>query len=146
MTDPTTTDPAPGADGEPPPGQSGIDRRYQAFARRFDRAPGGRLLLKVVVFVLGLLFILGGLALVVLPGPLTIPPILVGVYLWSLEFGWAQRLRARAEQSARDAWESAKAHPVRASLITGAGLVAAAVAVWAVLHYDLVTRAKDALG
>jgi hypothetical protein len=146
MTDPTTTDPATGPDGDPPPAQSGIDRRYQAFAGRFDRAPGGRLLLKVVVFVLGLLFILGGLALVVLPGPLTIPPILVGVYLWSLEFGWAQRLRARAEQSARDAWESAKAHPVRASLITGAGLVAAAVAVWAVLHYDLVTRAKDALG
>jgi drug/metabolite transporter (DMT)-like permease len=100
----------------------------------------------VVVFVLGLLFILGGLALVVLPGPLTIPPILVGVYLWSLEFGWAQRLRSRAEQSARDAWEAATAHPARASLITGAGLVLAAVAVWAVLHFDLVRRVKDALG
>ena len=146
MADRATTDPARPPREEPAAGQNGIDRRYQAFARRFDKAPGGRALLKVVVFVLGLLFILGGIALVVLPGPLTIPPILIGVYLWSLEFGWAQRLRARAEQSAQDAWESAKQHPVRASLITGGGLVVAAVAVWAVLHYDLIARAKDAVG
>lgn len=146
MADPVTRDPARSGEDDPAQDQSAIDRRYQAFARRFDKAPGGRALLKVVVFVLGLLFILGGIALVVLPGPLTIPPILVGVYLWSLEFAWAQRLRARAEQSASDAWDAAKAHPVRASLITGGGIVLAAVLVWAVLHYDLVTRAKDAVG
>ena len=48
---------------------------------------------RVVVFLAGLLLILAGLVLVVLPGPLTIPPILLGVWLWSLEFdspgtGW----------------------------------------------------------
>ncbi len=146
MADRATSDPVTASDDDWAPAESRIDRRYQSLAKRFDRAPGGRLLLKVVVFVLGLLFILGGIALIVLPGPLTIPPIFVGVYLWSLEFGWAQRLRRRAEQSAKDAWEASRAHPVRASAITLSGLVAAAVVVWAVLHYDLLTRAKDAVG
>ena len=38
------------------------------------------------IFVLGLLFILGGLALAVLPGPLTIPLVLLGLWVWSWEF------------------------------------------------------------
>jgi hypothetical protein len=51
----------------------------------------------------GLLFILLGLALAALPGPLTIPPILVGLYIWSTEFAWAGRLLERAKRSAREA-------------------------------------------
>ena len=46
---------------------------------------------RVVVFVVGLLLILLGLVLIVLPGPLTIPPILLGVWLWSREFEFARR-------------------------------------------------------
>ncbi len=145
-TGPATSDPATGSDDDWSPQENRVDRRYRALAERFEKAPGGRLLLKVIVFVLGLLCILGGIALVVLPGPLTIPPVFVGVYLWSLEFTWAQRLRKRAERSAKDAWEASKAHPVRAGAITASGLVVAAVAVWAVVHDDLVTRARDALG
>ena len=45
---------------------------------------------RVVLFVAGLLLILLGLALIVLPGPLTIPPILLGLWLWSLEFEFAR--------------------------------------------------------
>src|SRR6478736_210418 len=46
---------------------------------------------RVVLFVAGLLLILLGLALIVLPGPLTIPPVLMGVWLWSLEFEFARQ-------------------------------------------------------
>ena len=97
----------------------------------------------MLVFLVGLVFVGGGAALVVLPGPLTIPPVLVGVYVWSLEFGWARRLRGRVSASARTAWEHSKAHPVRAGSITVLGLVGAGVAIWAVSAYDLVARAKD---
>lgn len=128
-----------------PEQDTALDRRYRRVAERAAAAPGGRLGLKVVVFVVGLLFVLGGLALAVLPGPLTIPPVLAGVYVWSLEFTWARRLRVRVSRSAREAWAQAKQHPVRAALITGAGLVAAAVVVWAVGHYSLVDRAQDLL-
>ena len=49
-----------------------------------------RTLRRIVVFVAGLLLILLGLVLIVLPGPLTIPPILLGVWLWSREFEFAR--------------------------------------------------------
>ena len=45
-----------------------------------------RTLRRVAVFVAGLLLIIIGLVLIVLPGPLTIPPILLGIWLWSREF------------------------------------------------------------
>lgn len=120
-----------------------LDRRYARFAQRAEKAPGGRAGLKVVVFLVGLLFVAGGLALAILPGPLTIPPVLVGVYVWSLEFDWARSLRVRAVRSAREAWGHAQEHPVRATLLTVAGLVGAAVAIWAVVHFQLVDRALD---
>jgi hypothetical protein len=43
------------------------------------------------VFLAGLLCIAAGVALSVLPGPLTIPPVLLGLWIWSTEFDWAQR-------------------------------------------------------
>ncbi len=110
------------------------------------RTPGGTLAVKVVVFVAGLLFILLGLALAALPGPLTIPPILVGLYIWSTEFAWAERLLARAKRSAREAWENAKRRPVFTGLVTVSGLVALGTGVYLVGKYDLVQRAKDAIG
>ena len=142
--DPRTT---PGASaGDAAQQDTALDRRYRGFAERASKAPGGRAALKAGVFVVGLLFVLGGLALAVLPGPLTIPPVLVGVYVWSLEFAWARRLRVRVTRSAKETWENAGRHPVQASLITVAGLVAAGVAIWAVTHYDLVSRARDLVG
>ena len=78
---------------------------------------------RVVVFLTGLAFILLGVALVVLPGPLTIPPILLGLWIWSTEFEAAQRLVDKFQAQAREAWEDIKRHPVRAGLITGAGVI-----------------------
>ena len=105
-----------------------------------------RLLRKIAVFVAGLVCILGGLALAVLPGPLTIPPVLLGLYLWSTEFAFAERFFDKIKAQADDAWEAAKRKPVRTSIITGAGLIAAGVAIWAVAHYHLIAKAKDAVG
>ena len=110
------------------------------------RTPGGAAAVKAIVFVVGLLFILLGLALAALPGPLTIPPILVGLYVWSTEFGWAERLLDRAKRSAREAWENAKRRPVVTGLVTVSGLVAVGVGIYLVGRYDLLERVKDAVG
>lgn len=76
---------------------------------------------KAVVFFTGLFFIVLGLALAVLPGPLTIPPVLLGLWIWSTEFEPAQRLLDRFQEKAKQGWEDVKEHPIRAGLITVVG-------------------------
>ena len=117
-----------------------------AWKTALRRTPGGSSAVKAIVFVAGLLFILLGLALAALPGPLTIPPILVGLYIWSTEFAWADRLLERAKRSARETWENAKRRPVITGLVTVSGLIAFGVGVWLVGKYDLVARAKELVG
>jgi drug/metabolite transporter (DMT)-like permease len=101
---------------------------------------------RIGLFVAGLVCILAGLALAVLPGPLTIPPVLLGLYLWSLEFEFAARFFDRMKEKGDAAWEQAKCKPVISALVTGGGLVAAGAVMWAVVTYDLVDKAKDAVG
>lgn len=113
---------------------------------RMRRTRGGALALKAGVLVLGALFIALGLAAAVLPGPLTIPPMLLGLYILASEFEWADRLLQRAKKSAQEAWVKAKRRPVLSAVTTVGGLVLAGVVIWAVGHYDLVARAKDAVG
>lgn len=113
---------------------------------RLRRTPGGRQFLRVFVFLAGLLFILLGVALVALPGPLTIPPILLGLYIWATEFPWADRLLQRAKKSAREALDQAKRKPLTTGLITGSGLVALGVGLYLVSRYDLVSRAQEFVG
>jgi hypothetical protein len=117
-----------------------------AWKTALRRTPGGALAVKAIVFTVGLLFILVGLALAALPGPLTIPPILVGLYVWSTEFAWADRLLERAKRSAQEAWANAKRRPVITGLVTVSGLVAFGVGVYLVGRYDLVDRAKALVG
>ncbi len=121
-------------------------RQGSGWRASLRRKPGGALALKIGSLVLGGLFILIGAVLVVLPGPLTIPPILVGLLIISSEFEWADRLVDRAKDAAQQAWEQAKAKPVRSGVITGGGLVMAGVLVWAAIHWDLVAKAKDVVG
>jgi hypothetical protein len=82
----------------------------------------------------------------VLPGPLTIPPVLLGLWIWSREFEFAHRFLEKFKQEGEEAWEAAKRKPVMTTLVTTAGLVGAAVAIWAVLRYDLVGKATEAVG
>jgi hypothetical protein len=118
-------------------------RNWKAAVRR---TPGGASAVKAIVFVGGLLFILLGLALAALPGPLTIPPILVGLYIWSTEFAWAERLLERARRSAQDAWDNARRKPVLTGLVTLSGLVAFGIGLWLVARYDLLDRARELTG
>jgi uncharacterized membrane protein YbaN (DUF454 family) len=105
-----------------------------------------RTLRRFALFVAGLLLIITGLVLVVLPGPLTIPPILLGLWLWSLEFEFARRWLQPVRERGAAAWEQARKKPVHTSVITLLGLVAAAVLIWGALRYDLIAQGRDAIG
>jgi len=113
---------------------------------RTRRKPGIGTAYRVGVFLVGLAFIALGVALAVLPGPLTIPPVLIGLYVWSTEFSWARRFLDSFKAKGKDAWRHAKLHPVSSSIITIGGLVLAGAAIWAVSHWHLVERAKQAVG
>ncbi len=112
---------------------------------RLRTNPALRTPYRVGVFLAGLLFIVLGIALMALPGPLTIPPVLFGLWIWSKEFAWAKRLFDSFKVRANEAWAHAKAKPVSSAAITIAGLLAAGAAFWAVQHYELIDRAKNAV-
>ena len=126
--------------GQPRPVKPG------SLRERMHGNPGLLLAWRIGVFVLGLLFVALGIALTALPGPLTIPPVLVGLWIWSSEFQWAARLFATFKRKAQEAWRHARQHPVSSAAVTVGGLAAAGVAFWAVGHYRLVDQAKVALG
>jgi hypothetical protein len=126
--------------GKPAPAPRG------GWRDRTRRKPGIGQAYRVGVFVLGLAFIILGFGLVVLPGPLTIPPILVGLYIWSTEFSWAHRFFESAKAKGREAWRQAQRRPVSSAVVTVGGLVLAGVVIWAVTHFDLIAKAKDAVG
>ena len=117
-----------------------------SFRHRMRSKPGVRQVWRFGVFLVGLLCIAAGGALVVLPGPLTIPPIVLGLWIWSTEFEWAHRLFANAQRKGKDAWQHAKRHPVTSSLVTVGGLLAAGAVVWTVSHYNLVEHALGYVG
>jgi uncharacterized membrane protein YbaN (DUF454 family) len=105
-----------------------------------------RTLRRVVVFVAGLLLIITGLVLIVLPGPLTIPPVVLGVWVWSREFEFARRWLRPVQRRGTAAWEQAKARPFHTGAVTLVGLAGAAVLVWAVLTHDLISRGRELAG
>ena len=113
---------------------------------RIRSKPGLAQVWRVLVFVAGLLLVVLGVALAVLPGPLTIPPVLLGLWVWSTEFHWARRFFLSFKQKARDAWAHARRHPVSSSVITVGGLALAGVAFWLVGHFRLVDRAQELVG
>jgi len=125
--------------GKPRPVEPG------SWRDRVRRNPGLATTYRVAVFLAGLLFVLLGLALTVLPGPLTIPPVLIGLWVWSTEFEWARRFFVTFRRKARETWAHARQHPVSSAAVTIGGLVAAGVAFWAVGHYHLVDRAVAAV-
>ena len=117
-----------------------------SWRTRVRSKPGLRELYRVGVFLAGLLFVALGVALAALPGPLTIPPVLFGLWIWSTEFRWAQKLFQSFRRKGEAAWAHAKAHPVSSAAITIGGIAAAIAAFWAVQHFDLIAKARDAVG
>ena len=47
---------------------------------------------KTIVFVIGSTLILTGMLLVVLPGPFTLPLVILGLIVLAIEFAWAEIL------------------------------------------------------
>lgn len=123
-----------------------IDTPRGSRRERVRSKPGLGHAYRVGVFVAGLLFIVLGFGLAVLPGPLTIPPVLIGLWIWSTEFRFAQRLFDSFKRTAREAWQHAKAHRVSSTAITVCGLVAAGIAAWAISHFELVAKGQEAIG
>lgn len=112
---------------------------------KIRRRPGLAQAWRLVIFTLGLLFIALGFALVVLPGPLTIPPMLIGLWIWSSEFTWARRFFLTFGAKAEATWRHAKRHPRSSTLITVGGLLVAGGVFWAVRHYHLVELVRTRL-
>lgn len=55
---------------------------------------------QVIAFVIGSTLVLIGLALIVLPGPFTMPFIIAGLVVLALEFAWAESLLIKAKHHA----------------------------------------------
>ncbi len=123
-----------------------VDVPRGSWRERVRSKPGVGQAYRVGVFVVGLLFIVLGFALAVLPGPLTIPPVLIGLWIWSTEFRFAQRFFASFKRKAHEAWQHAKLHPVSSTAITVGGLAAAGAAAWAISHFELIAKGQRALG
>jgi hypothetical protein len=126
--------------GDPAPVPAG------GWRDRVRSKPGLGQLYRVGVFLAGLVCIAFGLVLSIFPGPLTIPPVLLGLWIWSTEFRWARRMFEAFQRKARDAWAHAKEHPVSSAIITVGGLAAAGGVIWAVQRFDLVGRARELVG
>ena len=77
---------------------------------------------------------------------MTVPPILLGLWIWSTEFACAERFFDIFKDKARDAWGHAKRHRVSSATVTIGGLLLAGLAFWAVGRFELVAKAKDAIG
>jgi hypothetical protein len=129
-----------------PPTVGALRAGPTGWRARLRRTPGGALLLKTSVFLVGLTFVVLGCVLIVAPGPLTIPPILLGLWIWSTEFAWADRQLDRAKASARVAWQDAQRRPIVSAVVTGGGLVGLGVGLWLVTRHDLVARVREVVG
>ena len=92
---------------------------------------------RIAFGILGMLILLGGVVMLVTPGPafVLIP---IGLAMLSLEFVWAERLLERSLEQAQIAQEKA-AQTTRTQRILGviAGLLALAACVLAILWWDI---------
>jgi Putative transmembrane protein (PGPGW) len=57
-----------------------------------------RPLRQVIVLVIGFTLIFTGLLLIVLPGPFTLPLVLLGLFVLALEFVWAETILIRVRR------------------------------------------------
>lgn len=57
---------------------------------------------RIVVSIVGGALVAGGLVLIPLPGPFTIPLLFLGLTVFSWEFHWAKRLLVRARAKVKE--------------------------------------------
>jgi uncharacterized protein (TIGR02611 family) len=104
---------------------------------RFHATPGGRLIFRILVGLLGLVLVTVGLLLVPLPGPGWLI-VFAGVAVWAVEFVWARRLLhfARVQLQRWNAWMRRQHWLVRVPLLLALFAVIA-TAVWLSLKHGL---------
>jgi hypothetical protein len=56
---------------------------------------------QVIAFTIGSTLVLAGIALIVLPGPFTMPLVIAGLIVLALEFAWAESLLIKAKHHAK---------------------------------------------
>jgi uncharacterized protein (TIGR02611 family) len=116
----------------PPDVQPSQQGRIRGLHRRLHAHPVLAMTTKVVVTALGVLVLVGGLVMIVTPGP-GIVGIVLGLAILATEYAWADRWLQTARRKARDAKERAGAMDPsvrRQRLVVGAlvlGFVAFAV-------------------
>jgi uncharacterized protein (TIGR02611 family) len=105
------------------------DRLRERRARHQQR----HVTVRMLVALGGFVALLGGLVLLVLPGP-GIPLVIVGLGLLALEFRWAETALAHALAYAKRVRPRKRWHRVAGSIgaITAAAVAAAGFAVWGV--------------
>lgn len=100
---------------EPPKMVAKLRRRRDAYVAR-------GVVYKATWVTAGLIVLLAGLAMIVLPGPaLVVIP--VGLAMLSLQFAWAERLLERALERAAGAGEAAKGLSRRQKLLGAVAIV-----------------------
>jgi uncharacterized protein (TIGR02611 family) len=89
---------------------------------RVRRLPGGVLIWKIGIALIGGLVVLGGVVLIPLPGP-GWGIVFLGLAVWATEFHWAQRLLQHARRFVRRWTDWAREQPLIVRLFLGiAGL------------------------
>jgi uncharacterized protein (TIGR02611 family) len=115
---------------------SSDDQDDWAWRRRIRANPAWRSIYRGVVFTVGLVLVLGGFALVPLPGPGWFIVIL-GIAIWASEFEPAARLLDFVKARVRlwDRWIKQQAWWVKA-LVALATAVVVAAALWVVMWFS----------
>ncbi len=111
----------------------GDDDADWAWRRRIRANPVTRRAYRGLVLIVGLVLVLGGLALVPLPGPGWLIVIL-GIAIWASEFEGAARLRDFVKENVRawDSWMRRQAWPVQLA-VGVATTVLVLVVIWLTL-------------
>ena len=76
-----------------PDGLQKVKNMKSKFFRTWKLLPSA--LRKTIVLLIGSTLILTGLLLIVLPGPFTMPLLVLGLIVLALEFAWAENLLAQ---------------------------------------------------
>ena len=115
---------------------SSDDQDDWAWRRRIRANPAWRSVYRGVVFTVGLVLVLGGFALVPLPGPGWFIVIL-GIAIWASEFEPAARLLDFVKARVRlwDRWIKQQAWWVKALVALGTAVVVA-TALWVVMWFS----------
>lgn len=133
----STDESPPEASGRPSRDHSGHHWRSRLY-RRLHANPALSLTTKLVITTVGSLVIVGGLVMMVTPGP-GIVGIVLGLAILSTEYEWADRWLAKARQKAHEARVKAEAMDprVRRRRLVLGGLVFLAVTVAIVAYVAL---------